>query len=645
MAFDPKRHVIKVQGRQYLPVSARLIWFREEHPDWGIVTEIIEINSEEKFAIFRATIFNEEGRLISSATKKEDIKGFGDYIEKAECVPLSTQILTAEGWKTHDQLRIGESVLAYDAETDALRWAPLLAVRTYEQAPVVRLRNNKGFNVLCTPDHKWHIRYDVTNKGKKYHYQQMRETQELPTSARLTVAASGPQASPSERFLSVTPEQAFVMGMLITDGHMKYYDKHMRGYICQSKPEGVAIIRERLAQVPHREDIVPAHTRTFPTGKTYDCLQGYRWHPTSPYLHELHAAFNITNETQLPHVIAFLTPEARKSLMEAMTLAEADKRGNFAQMPGRNDWVIDLWTALCALEGSMVCQSVVRPTCGGIWTARRKKTRFVYASNLVQEDAGRLDVWCPQTPYGTWVARFDNDVVTITGNTGSVGRALAMCGYGAQFEPDLADGGGSAPRREFNGPPREFNNAPARPAPPREPMREPVREQMREPMGERPMQQRPAPPMEGRPAAAPPMQQRPAPAPVQERPAPVQQARPAPPASSLDDDDFPPPPDDPMNIPGIRRGNEIPRPAPRPVAPAPNNSAAPPPVAARPAPAGAPVQRVREAEQSFIETGADDDDDFDPFLDEAPPAPPARPAAAKPTAPAPARKPTSDSLL
>ncbi|WP_395145599.1 hypothetical protein [Armatimonas sp.] len=85
MSFDPKRYLIKVQGnREYLPVSARLIWFRSEHPDWGIVTEAVEINHEKQFAVFRASIFNEEGRLIATATKKEDVKGFGDFIEKAE---------------------------------------------------------------------------------------------------------------------------------------------------------------------------------------------------------------------------------------------------------------------------------------------------------------------------------------------------------------------------------------------------------------------------------------------------------------------------------------------------------------------------------------------------------------------------------
>lgn len=85
MAFDFKRHLIKVQGgRTYLPVSARIVWFRQEHPDWSIETEAVEINHEKQYAIFRARICDGDGKLMATGTKKEDVKGFGDYIEKAE---------------------------------------------------------------------------------------------------------------------------------------------------------------------------------------------------------------------------------------------------------------------------------------------------------------------------------------------------------------------------------------------------------------------------------------------------------------------------------------------------------------------------------------------------------------------------------
>ncbi len=85
MAFDFKRHLIKVQGgRTYLPVSARIVWFRQEHPDWSIETEAVEINHEKQYAVFRARICDGDGKLMATGTKKEDVKGFGDWIEKAE---------------------------------------------------------------------------------------------------------------------------------------------------------------------------------------------------------------------------------------------------------------------------------------------------------------------------------------------------------------------------------------------------------------------------------------------------------------------------------------------------------------------------------------------------------------------------------
>lgn len=85
--FDVKKHLIKVQGgRSYLPVAARLVWFRQEHPDWGVETEIVALvpDAQPPYAVCRATIRDENGRLMAQGTKREDQKGFPDYLEKAE---------------------------------------------------------------------------------------------------------------------------------------------------------------------------------------------------------------------------------------------------------------------------------------------------------------------------------------------------------------------------------------------------------------------------------------------------------------------------------------------------------------------------------------------------------------------------------
>lgn len=76
--------LLQLKGKDYLQVAHRLVWMREEHPEWQIITEPVEINIDKKYAIFRSSILNENGRVMATATKAESIAGFADYIEKAE---------------------------------------------------------------------------------------------------------------------------------------------------------------------------------------------------------------------------------------------------------------------------------------------------------------------------------------------------------------------------------------------------------------------------------------------------------------------------------------------------------------------------------------------------------------------------------
>jgi len=86
-SFDTGPYMISLKGKSYLPVAARVAWFRTEHPDWGIVTEPLiplENTLPDNYAIFKCSIFNAEGKLIQTACKQETARDFADYIEKAE---------------------------------------------------------------------------------------------------------------------------------------------------------------------------------------------------------------------------------------------------------------------------------------------------------------------------------------------------------------------------------------------------------------------------------------------------------------------------------------------------------------------------------------------------------------------------------
>ena len=66
----------------YLPVAARIAWFRKDHPYWTIITKVEKWG--DKAVVMKAIIKDVTGQIIAMARKKETEIGFPDYIEKAE---------------------------------------------------------------------------------------------------------------------------------------------------------------------------------------------------------------------------------------------------------------------------------------------------------------------------------------------------------------------------------------------------------------------------------------------------------------------------------------------------------------------------------------------------------------------------------
>lgn len=111
--FNPKNHLIQLKGKDYLQVQWRLVWFREDHPDWCIDTDLINYDPEAKHAIFKAVISDETGARKSAATGSESARDFGDYIEKAETKAIG-RALAILGYGTQfvgDELDEGERIV------------------------------------------------------------------------------------------------------------------------------------------------------------------------------------------------------------------------------------------------------------------------------------------------------------------------------------------------------------------------------------------------------------------------------------------------------------------------------------------------------------------------------------------------------
>ncbi|MCK8824922.1 hypothetical protein [Fuchsiella alkaliacetigena] len=94
MKFNPQEHLTKIKGKSYLEVKWRLVWFRKEHPDYGINTEFLLLDIDQGIAICQATIKNENSRPLAQGTKTEYKASFFDYIEKAETGAIGRALAT-----------------------------------------------------------------------------------------------------------------------------------------------------------------------------------------------------------------------------------------------------------------------------------------------------------------------------------------------------------------------------------------------------------------------------------------------------------------------------------------------------------------------------------------------------------------------
>lgn len=111
MAFNPNEHMMSLKGKDYLQVAWRLVWFREEHPDWSIDTSILEMDADH--AVFKAVICDETGAQKSVGHGSESKRDFGDFIEKAETKSVG-RALAMLGYGTQfaaDELDEGERIV------------------------------------------------------------------------------------------------------------------------------------------------------------------------------------------------------------------------------------------------------------------------------------------------------------------------------------------------------------------------------------------------------------------------------------------------------------------------------------------------------------------------------------------------------
>jgi hypothetical protein len=94
--FNPKQYLIKLQGKEYLEVRWRVVWFRETHPTGAITTELV---ATEPTVIVRAQVHGGDGVLLASDYGTAPAAGKGTWtgrsVEKASTAAIGRALALA----------------------------------------------------------------------------------------------------------------------------------------------------------------------------------------------------------------------------------------------------------------------------------------------------------------------------------------------------------------------------------------------------------------------------------------------------------------------------------------------------------------------------------------------------------------------
>ena len=339
------------------------------------------------------------------------------------CVPLEAKILTKRGWLTRDEVRAGQDeTLGYHAETGENRWTTITAVNTFKDQQTEQYRN-RNWTVRVTKDHRW-----VALKAKHVtadHHEKIRTLASIESlrnsvdSIRLSAEACGGDLETTER-------QAAILAWFLTDGSLEKYgwpetsyggkfncetddlDALQRARIYQSKPEGLAILRALLKDVPHEETERP---RVQPTH-----LPQHVFSIPVDVARKIIRACDIRKRGLFGFLLG-LSRKAREAFLNACIEAEGGhaSKGStivLAQNEGPVLEAMRLCAYLCGHRPSLqktdekckplsLCNPLMTPT-------------------ALHREPGRIeDVWCPTTELGSWTMMFGDEIM-LTGNSETV---------------------------------------------------------------------------------------------------------------------------------------------------------------------------------------------------------------------------------
>lgn len=317
------------------------------------------------------------------------------------CVPMDSEILTREGWKTYDKVQPGDETVGYNPETKRNEWTPILEKVNFEDATVIEASHSR-INLRFTENHRWLVdksrwmyTKDRTSKRLRDESAELEEFKDISNERRIRLAAE----TDTPHLLDITEDEVRMIAWAITDGWIHRSQTKTKGIrhsirLYQKNPNFVPEVRSIAVEAGGREYL---HNKQGVLG----------WYIPTEYSSDLMERARYDELGAEGFVLALGTAE-REAFLDVCQKAEGSKKEKFkfiAQYKSDVKNAIELAAFLCGYTTVTNNDGV------------RLRRPHVERGKLQTRSLERQDVWCVVTGLGTWTMRQSNQVV-LTGNSG-----------------------------------------------------------------------------------------------------------------------------------------------------------------------------------------------------------------------------------
>lgn len=329
------------------------------------------------------------------------------------CVDQETEALTQRGWLTHSEITEDDTILSYNGEQ--LAWSPIHSIfRDQYQGKMFKL-TTRGIDSLITPGHKL-----VTTDG-------LVKVEHLLQSDRLVVLGDRVKDNKTKTYSNELVE---LIGWVVTEGNLQPKKKIVSIY--QNQGNYADRIRNCLSTLGYEF----TEKKSFNSENITFAIKRKHWNEITKL---------VPNKMFTMDFVLALTGDQQDLLINTMINGDGHRNGFLLRYTQKDKQHMDTFQALCTIAGKKTNVKFVenkmsfgklvnyytatvfsprgnytRGECVNLHGGKNNNRKHIgkgkqHHPNFPTVDYSGL-VWCPETDYGSFVAR-RNGKVYLSGNT------------------------------------------------------------------------------------------------------------------------------------------------------------------------------------------------------------------------------------